>query len=83
MTLNAPVHGGRYLVGQSVPASFSCSDARGVSSCTGTAPNGAAVNTSAAGTRQFSMERAMRNKEYRAFLGFLAVLALLAARAYF
>ena len=37
----------------------------------------------AAGTRQFSMERAMRNKEYRAFLGFLAVLALLAARAYF
>lgn len=36
----------------------------------------------AAGARRFSVARAMRNKEYRAFLGFVAVLALLAARVY-
>lgn len=36
----------------------------------------------AAGTRRFSVARAMRNKEYRAFVGFVAVLALLAARVY-
>ena len=39
--------------------------------------------TAAPGARRFSLERAIRNKEYRAFLGFVAVLALLAARAYF
>lgn len=32
------------------------------------------------GARRFSIERAIRNREYRAFLGFLAVLALLAIR---
>jgi hypothetical protein len=37
---------------------------------------------SAAGTRRFSLARAMRNKEYRAFIGFVVVLALLAARVY-
>lgn len=37
---------------------------------------------SAAGTRRFSVARAMRNKEYRAFAGYLGVLALLAARTY-
>lgn len=38
--------------------------------------------TAAPGARRFSLERAMRNKEYRAFLGFLAVLALLGIRTY-
>lgn len=38
--------------------------------------------TAAPAKRRFSVERAMRNKEYRAFLGFVAVLALLAARVY-
>jgi protein-S-isoprenylcysteine O-methyltransferase Ste14 len=36
----------------------------------------------APGARRFSIERVISNKEYRAVLGFLAVLALLAARAY-
>jgi len=36
----------------------------------------------AAGTRRFSLERAMRNREYRALAGFVIVLALLAARRY-
>jgi protein-S-isoprenylcysteine O-methyltransferase Ste14 len=34
------------------------------------------------GGRRFSVERAMRNREYRALLGLLAVLVLLAARMY-
>jgi hypothetical protein len=34
------------------------------------------------GRRGFSADRAMRNREYRALLGFLAVLLLLAARIY-
>jgi protein-S-isoprenylcysteine O-methyltransferase Ste14 len=36
----------------------------------------------AAGTRRFSLERAMRNREYRALAGFVIVLALLAARRF-
>jgi hypothetical protein len=38
--------------------------------------------TAAGATRRFSIERAMRNREYRALLGLVAVLLLLAARMY-
>jgi protein-S-isoprenylcysteine O-methyltransferase Ste14 len=38
--------------------------------------------TAAPGARRFSVERALRNREYRALLGFVAVLSLLAARVY-
>jgi protein-S-isoprenylcysteine O-methyltransferase Ste14 len=38
--------------------------------------------TAVPGARRFSLSRALRNKEYRAFIGFVAVLALLAARVY-
>jgi protein-S-isoprenylcysteine O-methyltransferase Ste14 len=38
--------------------------------------------TSRPGARGFSVERAMRNREYRALLGLVAVLVLLAARVY-
>jgi protein-S-isoprenylcysteine O-methyltransferase Ste14 len=38
--------------------------------------------TASPGARGFSLARAMRNREYRALLGFLAVLLLLAARMY-
>ena len=34
------------------------------------------------GSRQFAIERALRNREYRALAGFIAVIALLAARLY-
>jgi hypothetical protein len=54
IALSAPVHGGRYFAGQSVIAQYSCSDARGIASCTGTRPNGQAVDTSA-GRRQFTV----------------------------
>jgi hypothetical protein len=36
--------------------------------------------TAAPGARRFSVDRAIRNREYRALLGFLAVFALLAAK---
>ena len=39
--------------------------------------------TASPGARGFSVERAIRNREYRALLGFLAVLLLLAARRRF
>ena len=39
--------------------------------------------TAAPGARRFSFERALRNKEYRASLGLLVALALLAARRAF
>jgi protein-S-isoprenylcysteine O-methyltransferase Ste14 len=38
--------------------------------------------TASPAARGFSLERALRNREYRAMLGFLAVLLLLAARMY-
>lgn len=38
--------------------------------------------TASGATRRFSFERAMRNREYRALLGFAGVLLLLAARMY-
>ena len=34
------------------------------------------------GSRRFAIERALRNREYRALAGFIAVIALLAARLY-
>lgn len=34
------------------------------------------------GSRRFTVERALRNREYRALAGFIAVIALLAARIY-
>jgi hypothetical protein len=40
------------------------------------------VGAASRGTRGFSLERAMKNREYRALLGFVAVLLLLAARMY-
>ena len=40
--------------------------------------DGRAVETS----RRFTLERVLRNREYRALVGFIAVLALLAARLY-
>ena len=39
--------------------------------------------TAAAAPRRFSLARAMRNREYRAMLGFLAILLVLVARMMF
>lgn len=45
-----------YLLGQIVPASYSCTDiATGVASCIGTVANGTAINTTTTGTKTFSV----------------------------
>jgi hypothetical protein len=55
ITLSRPVHGGRYLVNQSVAAQFSCSDAHTVAACTGTVANGQPVSTATAGAKSFTV----------------------------
>ena len=45
-----------YVQGASVPASYSCNDTRsGIGSCSGTVPNGSAIDTSTAGTKSFTI----------------------------
>jgi hypothetical protein len=55
VALRTPVHGGRYRVGQSVIADFSCSDVRALSSCVGTVADGQPINTSSTGARTFTV----------------------------
>ena len=51
VTLNRPVNGNTYLVGNVVNASYTCSDAgSGIASCTGTVPSGTPINTSVPNT---------------------------------
>lgn len=55
-SITTPAAGATYLVNQSLTAAFTCSDARsGMASCVGTVANGAAVSTSTAGTRTFTV----------------------------
>ena len=58
MTLSTPASGAVFTRGQSVRAAYTCQDAPsapGISSCTGTAGDGALVNTSDLGTHTFSV----------------------------
>ncbi|MBW5482195.1 OmpL47-type beta-barrel domain-containing protein [Streptomyces bambusae] len=56
ITIVRPVAGTTYLYRQPVTASYSCTDATsGVASCVGTVPNGSPVDTSALGTRTFTV----------------------------
>ncbi|MBO9524083.1 MAG: hypothetical protein J7518_21305 [Nocardioidaceae bacterium] len=51
-----PVDGATYFVGQEVPAAYTCADSDGtVVSCTGPVAPGANVDTSSAGTKQFTV----------------------------
>jgi microsomal dipeptidase-like Zn-dependent dipeptidase len=48
-----------YITGESLTASYSCADGgAGLSSCVGTHPDGAAINTTAVGERTFTVEAA-------------------------
>ena len=51
--IESPASGGTYALGQVVRASYACSDDAGVASCTGTVPNGAAIDTSSLGEKVF------------------------------
>lgn len=55
-SVTTPANGATYVVGSMVMASYSCSDTySGVSTCAGTVPNGAAIDTSTVGTKTFSV----------------------------
>jgi hypothetical protein len=51
VTLDQPLHGAVFAVGAAVPASFGCSDAVLVASCTGTVASGAAIDTATPGVK--------------------------------
>lgn len=55
--LNSPAEGAKYTLGQSVAASYSCTDAggSGVASCIGSAADGAAIDTSTPGPKTFAV----------------------------
>ena len=57
ITLTAPGDGASFVIGASVSASFTCSDGgSGVASCSGTLANGAALDTSSTGTKEFAVQ---------------------------
>lgn len=57
ITINTPVEGANYILNQNVLAAYSCADPNGsgIQSCTGTAANGAAIDTSSVGAKTFTV----------------------------
>ncbi|MGH9793523.1 MAG: PxKF domain-containing protein [Candidatus Acidiferrales bacterium] len=56
ISITTPAEGAAYLLNASVNSSYACTDGlSGVQSCTGTLPDGAALNTSSVGARQFTV----------------------------
>src|SRR4051812_44284838 len=55
VTITSPENGATYKIGQQVAASYSCTDpgGSGIASCTGTAEQGAMIDTAAAGPHSF------------------------------
>ncbi len=55
-SISSPAPGGAYTQGQALSASYSCSSSTaGLPTCTGSQPNGAAIDTSALGQHSFSV----------------------------
>jgi len=56
VTINIPASGGVYLLNQALTADWSATDSlSGIASATGTLPSGAAIDTSMAGTKTFTV----------------------------
>lgn len=56
VAISVPTDGATYAKGSTVAASFTCSDAgSGISKCTGTVANGAAINTASKGSKSFAV----------------------------
>lgn len=58
VTISNPTDGSTFIKGQSVPASYSCTDetgGSGLASCTGTVVNGATIDTSVVGSNTFTV----------------------------
>ncbi|HEX5951198.1 MAG TPA: PxKF domain-containing protein [Actinomycetota bacterium] len=55
--IGRPAHGGAYLVGQTIHASYTCADTggSGIVSCSGTVQDGDPIDTSAPGVRHFQV----------------------------
>lgn len=61
INLRTPPNGATYTLGRSVKAAYTCADAgSGIKSCTGTVPNGAAINTRSVGQKTFTVRAADR-----------------------
>lgn len=59
VTINIPASGGVYLLNQALTADWSATDSlSGIASATGTLPSGAAIDTSMAGTKTFTVAAA-------------------------
>jgi hypothetical protein len=58
IAIGAPVADAEYALNQIVLASYTCTDGFGISNCTGTAANGAAIDTASAGARIFCVDAA-------------------------
>jgi hypothetical protein len=56
IAIASPVAGAAYALNQTVLASYTCTDASGISSCTGTAADGAPIDTASAGARTFCVD---------------------------
>lgn len=57
ISLTAPADGASFVIGAAVSASYTCSDGgSGVASCSGTLTNGAHLDTSSAGTKDFEVD---------------------------
>jgi hypothetical protein len=52
ITINTPQDRAAYMLGQHIPAAYSCSGSA-VTSCIGTVPNGSLIDTSSVGTKPF------------------------------
>ena len=61
ITINTPVNLTSYAVGQSIIASYSCSDPSGVALCSGTVANGSPLDTSTTGTHTFTVSAPTRS----------------------
>jgi autotransporter-associated beta strand protein len=58
ITVNRPTTGGRYTADQHIAVGYACTDdpnGPGISSCTGTAPSGSALNTKTIGRHTFTV----------------------------
>lgn len=57
VTINTPAEGANYILNQNVLANYGCADPNGsgIKSCTGTAANGAAIDTSSVGAKTFTV----------------------------
>ncbi|MDX6474967.1 MAG: hypothetical protein QOH95_478, partial [Gaiellaceae bacterium] len=55
VVIGAPIDNGAFTIGQNVPASFTCSDPGGVSTCAGTVANGQPIDTASIGAKSFTV----------------------------